>query len=80
MEPTTYEPTTSNPSENIFLMRSHCEMTTLASMQARNFPVISKHISTMVTAKFIQAAKNMGFLQSNQISLVHMMEIHIWCC
>lgn len=34
----------------------------------------------MVIAKFIQAAKNMGFLQSNQISLVHMMEIYIWCC
>lgn len=57
-------------------MQSHCEMTTLVSMQARIFPVVSKHISTVVTAKFIQAAKNMDSLQSNQLSLVHMIEIY----
>lgn len=57
-------------------MRSHCEMTTLASMQAKKFPVVSKHISTMVTAKFIQAAKNMDSLQSDKLSLVHMIKIY----
>ena len=49
-------------------------MTTLASMQAKNFLVVSKHISTMVTAKFIQAAKNIGSLESNELSLVYMIE------